>query len=70
MITHDAVESMGKIHDRMPAFLTADTLDMWLDKELPFSEKDKLIQPVAEGFLEAVKINKVGDVDEYNSVVF
>jgi putative SOS response-associated peptidase YedK len=28
VITHDAVESMGKIHDRMPAFLTKEESDI------------------------------------------
>ena len=70
VITHDAVESMGKIHNRMPAFLTRENMNLWLDKEIPFADKIELIKPVEEGFLEAVKINKVGDMDEYNSVVF
>ena len=70
VITHDAVESMGAIHDRMPAFLTKQGSDIWLDNELPLTERLKVIEPVGEGFLESVKINKVGDMEEFEHVVF
>lgn len=70
VITHDAVESMGKIHDRMPAFLTKEGSDIWLNNKLPLEVRMNTILPVPEGFLEAVKINKVGDLEEFEHVVF
>jgi putative SOS response-associated peptidase YedK len=70
VITHDAVESMGKIHDRMPAFLTRQGSDIWLNNELPLSERLKVIEPVGEGFLESIKIKTVGDMEEFEHVVF
>lgn len=70
VITHDAVESMGKIHDRMPAFLTKEGSDIWLNNNLPIEERLKVIEPVPEGFLESVPIKQVGDVEEFEHVVF
>lgn len=34
VITRDGVDAAGQIHKRMPAFLTPDLLDTWLDPEL------------------------------------
>ncbi len=31
VITREARDASGEVHDRMPAFLTHDTLDIWLD---------------------------------------
>lgn len=70
VITHEAVESMGKIHERMPAFLSKEGSRIWLDNDLPLSERLKVIEPVPEGFLESCKINQVGDVEEFEHVVF
>jgi putative SOS response-associated peptidase YedK len=49
----------------MPAFLTKEGSDIWLDNELSVTERLKVIEPVGEGFLESVKINKVGDMGEF-----
>jgi putative SOS response-associated peptidase YedK len=34
IITRDAVDPLGSIHDRMPLFLDADFADAWLDTEV------------------------------------
>jgi putative SOS response-associated peptidase YedK len=70
VITHDAVEAWGKLHDRMPAFLTDEGMGIWLNKELPLEERLKVIQPKSEDFLESFKINEVGNRDEFEHVVF
>lgn len=33
VITREARDASGEVHDRMPAFLTRDTLDAWLSPE-------------------------------------
>lgn len=70
VITHEAVEAWGKIHDRMPAFLTEETANIWLNKESAIEELMQAILPVSEDFLESVEINTVGDIDEFEHVIF
>ena len=70
VITHEAVAAWGKIHDRMPAFLTREDSKIWLDDEIPLQDRLKVIQPVGEDFLESVKINTVGDMQEFEQRVF
>jgi len=63
MITLPANEMMSKIHNtkaRMPAFLDENSYKLWIDNQLPLSEKMKCIEPVENDFLEAVEVAKVG----------
>jgi hypothetical protein len=53
----------------MPAFLTKEGSDFGLDNALPLDEQLKVIEPIREGFLESVKVNSVGDMDEFEHVV-
>ncbi|WP_207531820.1 SOS response-associated peptidase family protein [Desertivirga arenae] len=69
MITHKAVAAWGKIHDRMPAFVTREDSKIWLDREIPVQERLKVIQPVGEDFLESVTIDTVGDIKEFEQKV-
>jgi putative SOS response-associated peptidase YedK len=50
IVTTEANERMSWIHNskkRMPAILSKEAAQLWLDKTLPFSEKKKLIQALA-----------------------
>jgi putative SOS response-associated peptidase YedK len=72
VITLPANSLMATIHNtkgRMPAFLTSDTMKIWLDQELPFSERKKVLDPVPDEFLDTYQIKKVGDEEEYQSVI-
>lgn len=72
-ITHPANEMMAKIHNhgkRMPAFIRKEDIPIWLDNNLSKEERKKVIQPVGNDFLRAKPVNNVGDVDEYNDVLF
>lgn len=65
MITLPANEMMAKIHNtkaRMPAFLTENTREEWINDRLSLTERMKCIEPVANDFLEAVEIEKVGEI--------
>lgn len=72
IITLPANQMMAEIHNtkaRMPAFLTPETLKIWLNRDLPYSERKKALDPVPEEFLEAYVIKKVGDEEEYQNVL-
>ena len=72
IITLPANALMAKIHNtkgRMPAFLTTETSKIWLDRELPFQESKKALEPVEDEFLGAWPVKKVGDEDEYSRLV-
>ena len=73
VITLPANSLMSKIHNtkgRMPAFLTEQTLRLWLDQELSVFERKKALEPVPDEFLNAVEIKKVGDQEEYDTVFY
>ena len=58
VITTDAEDDLGRIHDRMPLMLTPDKYDAWLDPD----NKDRdtllgLLQPAAPGLLEAYPVS-------------
>lgn len=58
VITTDAEDDLGRIHDRMPLMLTPDRYDAWLDPE----NRDRegllgLLQPAAPGLLEAFPVS-------------
>jgi putative SOS response-associated peptidase YedK len=58
VITTDAEDDLGRIHDRMPLMLTPDRYDAWLDPD----NRDQanllsLLQPAAPGLLEAFPVS-------------
>jgi putative SOS response-associated peptidase YedK len=58
VITTDAEDDLGRIHDRMPLMLTPDTYDAWLDPGN--HDRDSLLgllQPAAPGLLEAYPVS-------------
>jgi putative SOS response-associated peptidase YedK len=65
VITTDAEDDLGRIHDRMPLMLTPDKYDAWLDPEN--HDRDALLgllQPAAPGLLEAYPVSTlVSSVD-------
>lgn len=72
VITLPANSLMARIHNtkgRMPAFLSAETAKVWLDPNLSWQErKDIALNPVADDFLDARPIVKVGDEEEYKKL--
>jgi putative SOS response-associated peptidase YedK len=64
VITTDAEDDLGRIHDRMPLMLTPDRYDAWLDPD----NRDRdallgLLQPAAPGLLRAYPVSTlVSDV--------
>jgi putative SOS response-associated peptidase YedK len=58
VITTDAEDDLGRIHDRMPLMLTPDKYDAWLDPENRDHEAMlALLQPAAPGLLEAYPVS-------------
>jgi putative SOS response-associated peptidase YedK len=58
VITTDAEDDLGRIHDRMPLMLTPDRYDAWLDPEN--RDRDSLLgllRPAAPGLLEAYPVS-------------
>jgi putative SOS response-associated peptidase YedK len=58
VITTDAEDDLGRIHDRMPLMLTPDRYDAWLDPE----NRDRdallaLLQPASPGLLDAYPVS-------------
>ncbi|WP_207426011.1 SOS response-associated peptidase [Pedobacter sp. SYSU D00535] len=73
VITLPANQMMAKIHnngERMPAILPKDKYKLWLDAEIPLSEKLELIKTYPDNLLEAVPIQKVGDPEEFKQLAF
>lgn len=75
-ITHKANEKMAEIHNkretgnRMPAFIRREDIQIWLDNGISKEERKKVIQPVPNDFIRAIPINKVGDMEEYETLQF
>ncbi|WP_051189750.1 SOS response-associated peptidase [Daejeonella oryzae] len=68
IITLPANTLMAEIHNtkgRMPAFLTTETVKVWLDPELSYQESKNALSPVPDEFLDAYPLKKVGDEEEY-----
>ena len=64
MITTEATDDLGRIHDRMPMFVEADQVDAWLD---PATDRRRdlrrLLVPALPGMLEAYPVSiAVGNV--------
>jgi putative SOS response-associated peptidase YedK len=64
IITRAARDASGEVHDRMPAFLTADAWDRWLDPHKLESDADKegmldLLRGVSDGVAGTVRAHEV-----------
>jgi putative SOS response-associated peptidase YedK len=58
VITTDAEDDLGRIHDRMPLMLTRDRYDAWLDPDnRDHDSLLALLQPAAPGLLEAFPVS-------------
>jgi putative SOS response-associated peptidase YedK len=58
VITTDAEDDLGRIHDRMPLMLTPDKYDAWLDPDNRDAETLLgLLQPASPGLLEAYPVS-------------
>ena len=55
IITVAANEQLAEIHDRMPAVLTGDSLEAWLEGDA--DEAVSVLAPLGEGVLEAVEVS-------------
>ncbi len=68
IITLPANSLMAGIHNTkglMPAFLTTETVKVWLDTDLSYQESKNALSPVPDEFLDAYPLKKVGDEEEY-----
>lgn len=57
VITTDAEDDLGKIHDRMPLMVEQDRWGPWLDPETPKDSLLDLLVPAAPGSLEAYPVS-------------
>ena len=66
ILTTDANELVGRVHDRMPVLIAEDDLEEWLSPEpLAAGELDRLIRPAPPGVLEAFRVStQVNDARE------
>ena len=63
MITTEATDDLGRIHDRMPMFVEADQVDTWLDPASDPADLRKLLVPALPGMLDAYPVSiAVGNV--------
>jgi putative SOS response-associated peptidase YedK len=63
VITTDAADDLGRIHDRMPLMVEPDRWATWLDPESPRDDLLGLLVPAAPGRLEAFPVSAaVGNV--------
>ncbi|WP_084153084.1 SOS response-associated peptidase [Pedobacter jeongneungensis] len=71
MIMQPANAFMSKIHDRMPCLLSQSESAIWLDRELPASERLKVLHPVDDYILKGwqvdSKLNNARNKDEDNN---
>ena len=59
VITTDAPDDLGRIHDRMPMIIERDRWDAWLDPELTDTEQVRgLLVPAMAGTMEAYPVSK------------
>lgn len=65
IITQEPNELMATIHDRMPAILTPELEQQWLDPSLNKSEAIKLLQPIASDALRAYRVSN--DISKANA---
>jgi putative SOS response-associated peptidase YedK len=63
VITTDATDDLGRIHDRMPLMVEPDRRDAWLDPRTPPASLTDLLAPAMPGHLEAFPVSTlVGNV--------
>ncbi len=63
VITTDATDDLGRIHDRMPLMVEPERRAAWLDPRTPREELFDLLVPAAPGSLEAYPVStRVGNV--------
>lgn len=51
IITREPNEIIGEVHDRMPVILTDEQVKVWLDRELPYKERAKVLLPIENSAL-------------------
>ena len=59
IITTDAEDAMGHIHDRMPLMVERDRWDAWLDPRVAGAELLDLLRPAAPGRLDAFPVSRL-----------
>ncbi|WP_232681344.1 SOS response-associated peptidase [Nocardioides sp. R-C-SC26] len=63
VITTEAEDELGRIHDRMPLMVTSERRDAWLDPRTPVAGLLDLLEPASPGVLEAFAVSTaVGNV--------
>jgi putative SOS response-associated peptidase YedK len=63
VITTEATDDLGRIHDRMPMFVEAPDVDTWLDPRTDLRDVSGLLVPALPGMLEAYPVSvAVGNV--------
>jgi putative SOS response-associated peptidase YedK len=58
IITMEANAFMHQLHDRMPAILSAEEAQQWIDKRTSFEEAMQLLKPYAPEKMEAFEVSK------------
>jgi putative SOS response-associated peptidase YedK len=59
---------MKSIHDRMPCLLTEKSAKVWIDRDLPLSERMQVLEAIPDHLMEKAAVNKVGDTEEYEQL--
>lgn len=59
IITTDAEDSLGHIHDRMPLMVEPDQWDQWLDPRVSGPDLLDLLRPAAPGGLDAFPVSRL-----------
>ncbi len=63
VLTTEATDEVGRIHDRMPLLVTPDRRTAWLDPSTPKDQLSDLLVPAQQGGLEAFPVSTaVGNV--------
>ena len=58
ILTVPASSEIAWLHDRMPAILPRDCLDLWLDSAAPIDARQALLQPAPEGTLQFRRVSR------------
>jgi len=65
LLTQGPNDLMKDIHDRMPAILTPEQEELWLDDDVPLKDLKEMIQPYPDEWMSAYPVSKrVGNVKE------
>ena len=57
MITTDATDEVGRIHDRMPMTISRDGWNSWLDPNVGSEAASTLLEPASQAPLEAYPVS-------------